>query len=48
MGGGGEYILGVGGWWWVVVSIFWEVVGGFILDSGGSWSICFGWWVYFE
>ena len=21
---------------------------GFIMDSGGSWWICFGWWVYFE
>ena len=26
------------------------LVGGgeFILDSGGQWWICFGWWVYFE
>ena len=41
------------GWWWVVVSIFWKVVGGcsdceLILDSGGLWWICFGWWVYLE
>ena len=48
--GDSGYILGRDGCWRVVVSIFWEVVGDgvFILDSGGSWWICFGWWVYFE
>ena len=40
--GGGGHILGGGGWLWVMVSIFWEVVGGFNLDSGGSKGIVLG------
>ena len=45
--------VGDGGYTWVVVGIFWVVVlmmgsGGFILESGRSWWICFGWWVYLE
>ena len=55
--GGGGYILGGDVWRWVVVSMFWEVVGsgeyilgggGIILNSCGSWWICFWWWVHFE